>query len=299
MNIGLIGTGLMGQPMALRFKQSGFNVAAYNRTRSKLDLLEKEGVHIADSVTDLLKQCDCVVLMVTNAEAIASLILTDTVKPHLKNCTILQMSTIAPEQSQAIRDEVVVAGGEYVEAPVLGSIPQAKEGSLQIMVGATPEQFVRLQPVLQCLGSEPMHMGEVGSATATKLAMNQLIGSLTTAFSLSLGLVQHAGIDIEKFMSILRQSALYAPTFDKKLQRMVNQDFENPNFPSKHLLKDMLLFTHTAEHYGMDARLVESVAEIVQKAIDQGLATKDYSALYAAVNPVSSTASSAVSSTSI
>ncbi|MGB3496134.1 MAG: NAD(P)-dependent oxidoreductase [Elainellaceae cyanobacterium] len=286
MTIGLIGTGLMGQPMALRLKQAGFNVAAYNRTRSKLELLEKEDIELADSVLDLVKRCDCVVLMVTNAEAIASLVLTDEVKSHLKGCTILQMSTISPEQSQAIRDEVVAAGGEYVEAPVLGSIPQANDGSLQIMVGATPEQFGRLQPVLQCLGSEPIHTGEVGTAAATKLAMNQLIGSLTTAFSLSLGLVQQAGIDIDKFMSILRQSALYAPTFDKKLQRMVERNFENPNFPAKHLLKDMRLFIETAEHHGIDASLVESVAALVQKAMNQGLADSDYSALYAAVNPV-------------
>lgn len=285
MNVGLIGTGLMGHPMTLRLQQAGFQVTAYNRTRSKLEPLEKEGVTIADCVADLVRQCDCVVLMVTNAEAIASLILTEEVKPHLKGRTILQMSTIAPEQSQALRDSVVAVGGDYVEAPVLGSIPQAKDGTLQIMVGATPRQFERLQPILQCLGSEPMLMGEVGTAAATKLAMNQLIGTLTTAFSLSLGLVQQTGIDVEKFMAILRQSALYAPTFDKKLPRMVNRNFENPNFPTKHLLKDMLLFTHTAEHYGMDARLVASVAEIVQKAINKGLSDTDYSALYAAVTP--------------
>lgn len=286
MKIGLIGTGLMGQPMTLRLKQSGFDVAAYNRTRSKLEPLEKEGVQIVDSVTNLIQQCDCVILMVTNAEAIANIILTDDVKQRLKECTILQMSTISPQQSRTIRDEVLAVGGEYVEAPVLGSIPQVKEGSLQIMVGSTPEQFEKLQPVLECLSSEPIHMGEVGTAAATKLAMNQLIGSLTTAFSLSLGLVQQEGIDVEKFMSILRQSALYAPTFDKKLQRMVNLNFENPNFPTQHLLKDMLLFAHTAEQRGMDASLVQSVAKVAQKAIDCGLATQDYSALYVAVNSV-------------
>lgn len=287
LSIGFIGTGLMGVPMALRLIAEGFEVTAYNRTRSKLEPLERAGAQAADSVTDLVRQSDCMILMVTNAEAIAQLILTDEVKPLLANRLVIQMSTIAPDQSQGIGETVIQAGGEYLEAPVLGSIPQAKDGSLIVMVGGRPEVFEKASPVLKCFGPEPMLMGDVGTAAATKLAMNQLIGSLTTAFSLSLGLVQRAGIDVNQFMDIVRQSALYAPTFDKKLQRMCDRDFSNPNFPAKHLLKDMNLFADAATSAGLDPSLVKSVSQIAQKAVDQGWADADYSALYAAVNPES------------
>ena len=118
--------------------------------------------------------------------------------------------------------------------------------------------------------------------------MNQLIGSLTAAFAMSLGLVQREGIDIERFMAIVRESALYAPTFDKKLSRMVNRDFENPNFPTKHLLKDMTLFAAAAEEAGSDATAAAAVGQVVQRAIAMGLADKDYSALFAAVSPADS-----------
>ena len=108
-------------------------------------------------------------------------------------------------------------------------------------------------------------MGPVGTAATAKLAMNQLIGSLTAAFSMSLGLVQKEDLDIEKFMSIVRESALYAPTFDKKLTRMRDRNFSNPNFPTKHLLKDMNLFAQAAQDRGIDATVAAGVSQLAQK----------------------------------
>ena len=170
----------------------------------------------------------------------------------------------------------------------MGSIPQVKSGTLILMVGATPEQFEQWQPILKCFGPEPELMGAVGTAAATKLAMNQLIGRLPAAFSMSLGLAQKEGLDLEKFMTIVRNSALYAPTFDKKLTRMCDRNFANPNFPTKHLLKDMRLFVQAAQHQNIDATVAEGVSKVTARAIDQGLADEDYSALYDVVNPQTS-----------
>ena len=115
--------------------------------------------------------------------------------------------------------------------------------------------------------------------------MNQLIASLTAAFSLSLGLVEKEGVEIEKFMKILRQSALYAPTFDKKMSRMLDRNFANPNFPTKHLLKDTNLFLQEAEEIGLDIIGLEGTKKIIQKAIESGFSDADYSAIFAAINP--------------
>ncbi len=169
------------------------------------------------------------------------------------------MATIYPTESKEIRDEVVACGGEYLEAPVLGSIPQVKSGSLIVMVGASPEQYEKWSGLLKVFSPEPLHIGAVGSGAAIKLAMNQLIGSLTTAFALSLGLIVREGIDVDLFMQIVRDSALYAPTFDKKLQRMLERNYENPNFPVKHLLKDTNIFINAAESVGIDVSIQEGV----------------------------------------
>jgi len=154
-----------------------------------------------------------------------------------------------------------------------------------VMVGSTAEQLQRWHPLFNDLGTQVKYMGEVGAGAGVKLAMNQLIGSLTNAFALSLSLVQRENIDVDAFMDIVRNSALYAPTFDKKLNRMCDRNFADPNFPTKHLLKDMRLFSQAASDAGLSPQLVDSVAEIAEAAITQGLADQDYSALYAAVNP--------------
>ena len=117
-----------------------------------------------------------------------------------------------------------------------------------------------------------------------KLALNQLIAGLTSTFALSLSFVQQQGVDVEQFMNVVRQSALYAPTFDKKLDRMCDRNFENPNFPTKHLLKDTNLFLNQAAELGLNTKSLEGIKQIIEQAIAIGLAEKDYSAIYSAID---------------
>lgn len=287
MTVGILGTGLMGQPMALKLLDAGYDVLAYNRTRSKLDPVREAGGAIADTPADVVKGADCLITMLTNAEAIRQTLLSDAAKPYLTGRTVVQMGTIAPSESKALQQDVIAASGEYLEAPVLGSIPQVKTGELIVMVGATPALFEQHLPLLQVFGTAPILLGEVGSGASVKLAMNQLIGSLTTAFAASLAMVRQENIDIEAFMGIVRQSALYAPTFDKKLSRMMESNYSDPNFPAKHLLKDTNLFIREAQQIGLDASLSDGVRQVVEKALDRGLADLDYSALFEAVKPES------------
>jgi 3-hydroxyisobutyrate dehydrogenase len=279
--IGIIGTGLMGLPMAQRLIGFGEGLVAYNRTRTKLVPLEEQGVIAAQSTAEVLATAQVAVLMLSDAAAIAQELFQPDVL--LTGKTLIQMGTIAPEQSCALRDRVVAVGGEYLEAPVLGSIPEAKAGTLMVMVGAEPVQFERWRSLLQRFGPEPVLLGPVGHAATVKLSLNQLIGSLTTAFGLSLALIQRQGVDPQAFMHLLRQSALYAPTFDKKLQRLLERNYSSPNFPTKHLLKDMRLFEQTAQAAGLSTEMVRAVEAILQRAIASGLGDADYSALVEAL----------------
>ncbi len=278
--IGFIGTGLMGLPMAERLIAAGHSVIAYNRTAAKLESLT--GAAIAVSPESAIAQSESVILMLTHAAAIRAMLSDHTA---LRDRTIIQMSTIAPDESKAIRDYVVSAGGSYLEAPVLGSIPEARSGKLLVMVGAEPQQFEQFRSLLQTFGENPILLGSVGSAATVKLALNQLIGSLTSAFAASLGLVLRQNVDAEAFMQILRQSAVYAPTFDKKLQRMLDREFENPNFQTKHLQKDIDLFIEAGKSSNLNVAAVEGVKQILNTAIAQNLADLDYAALFSIVCP--------------
>jgi 3-hydroxyisobutyrate dehydrogenase len=280
--VGLMGTGLMGLPMAERLIAVDVPLIVYNRTPEKLEPLRSAGAEIAESVAEFVQKSETIITMLTNGDAIQETLLSDSVQSHLADRTVIQMGTIAPSESRQIQNVIQHAGGDYLEAPVLGSIPEVKAGKLQVMVGATPEQFQQWLPLLQHFG-KPMHIGEVGAASALKLSLNQLIGSLTTAFALSLSFLQSQGGDVETFMQILRESALYAPTFDKKLQRMLDHNYANPNFPTKHLLKDMNLFLQEAAASGLRVDSLEGVRQILETACATKLTDEDYSALVEAV----------------
>ncbi len=284
MKVGFIGTGLIGLPMAQRLLTNQIALTVYNRTASKLEPLRQAGAVVATNVSELLQQVEGVITMLTDAQAIQDLLFSEDARPYLAGRTVIQMGTIAPSESRMFQQELAAIAADYFEAPVLGSIPEATAGQLQIMVGASAEQFEQWQSMFLYLGT-PMLIGEVGSASALKLSLNQLISSLTTSFALSLGFVQRQGVGVETFMQILRRSALYAPTFDKKLQRMVERNFDAPNFPTKHLLKDTNLFLTEAIAAGLRVDSAAGVSRILELACQSGLADADYSALFAAISP--------------
>lgn len=284
--VAVLGMGLMGRAAAGRLAATGQEVLAWNRSPEALEPLQ--GIDRLNTTTDLaaaIAPADRVVLWLADGAAIRSVLLDRAIGALLADKTVVQMGTIAPEESRAIGAELTALGCDYYEAPVLGSIPELSAGKLLLMVGATPQQFDRDRAWLQTFGPEPLLVGPVGSAAALKLAMNQLIGSLTTAFAASLALVQREGIAVETFLQILRPSALYAPTFDKKLQRMLDRDFDRPNFPTKHLLKDLDLFSQAAGAQGIETAPVQAVRAVVERAIALGLGNTDYSALFAAIAP--------------
>jgi 3-hydroxyisobutyrate dehydrogenase len=285
MKIALLGTGLMGRAMAERILAANHELVVFNRTREKVEPLRALGVEVADVSHDAIRSSKCMILMLADARAIHEVLLSAPSRAELSDRTVIQMGTISPNQSIAINEEVLKAGGQYLEAPVLGSIPDVKAGKLIVMVGASSGQFKRWSELLTCFGPNPILVGPVGHASSLKLAMNQLIASLTAAFALSLAFVQRKGISVDLFMKVLRESFLYAPQFDKKLERMMTEDHSNPFFPTKHLAKDIDLFTDEAQSMNMETAGLEGIRRLVAMAVDKGYAEEDYSALFDIINP--------------
>ena len=284
-DVSLLGTGLLGAPSARRLLETGLCVTVWNRTREKAHALAPYGARVADTAAEALAASPVALLFLADAAAIGASVLTAEARNVLPSRTVVQMGTIGPGESRRLQRKVGMAGGTYVEAPVLGSIPEALAGTLQVMVGGTGAQLRDLLPLLSRLSLAPFLVGPVGTASALKLGMNQLIGSLTAAFATSLAYVRAEGVEVEPFLRVLRGSALHAPTFDKKLPRMLSGDFSSPSFPVKHLLKDMQLFVAAATAAGVATELPGSVARLVERAVEMGLGDRDYSALYRAVEP--------------
>lgn len=284
MQIAILGGGLMGQAVAEHLLDERHDIFIYNRTPDKVTNLASRGATLCNSAEQAVEQADYILLLLADADAIDSVIAE--IEPlSLQGRLIIQMGTIAPAESQHIAEQLAYAETDYLECPVLGSLPEARNGTLILMAGGSEESYQRALPLLQVLGKQPRHIGPTGQGAAVKLAMNQLIAGLTATFALSLNLVEQYHIDTEQFMEIVRESALYAPTYDKKLKRMLSRNFANPNFPTKHLAKDTRLFLDVAKSLHLNASGLQGISELLDEALALGLENTDYSALFAAISP--------------
>jgi 3-hydroxyisobutyrate dehydrogenase len=285
MKIAVFGLGLMGSEIALRLLRQGLDVRGWNRSPGPARTLADQGLPIAATPAAAALGAEALILVLSDADAIHQTLFQGAAPPDLKGRICIQMGTIAPVESRNLAEAVARAGGSYLEAPVLGSLPEAREGRLIVMAGGDQALFQRCLPLLQVLGADPKRVGEVGQGAALKLAMNQLIAGLTATFSLSLGLVRAEGIEVETFMGLLRASALYAPTFDKKLPKYLSHDYAGANFPLKHLLKDVRLFRQVSEPLGLDNAFITTLEAACIRALGKGFGDQDYSALYEALVP--------------
>lgn len=278
----VLGLGLMGLAIAARLRHEGFEVTAWNRGAAGARRGVEAGLRVQPALAEAVAGASTLLLTLSDFEAIDGLLFAPGA-PSLDGRRLLQMGTIGPDESRALAAKSAAAGARYLEAPVLGSIPEAGAGTLILMVGGERADFEALAPLLEALGRAPELLGPVGSGAAMKLAMNQLIASLTLGFSASLGLVQAEGLSVDRFMDLLRKSALYAPTFDKKLPRMLGRDYGNPNFPLKHLAKDVELFRRAALAHGIETGVLAAALAVLEKGCAGGRADEDYAALFEAV----------------
>lgn len=286
MKTAVLGLGLMGSEIALRLKRQGIQVACWNRGPERAQAARERGLAVMDSAAEAIAAADLVLLVLSDAPAIRQTLLeAPEAAGAISGRTLVQMGTIGPAESRAIAARVEGLGARYLEAPVLGSLPEVREGRLILMAGGDPGLFEQCLPVFRDLSRDPRLIGPVGAGAALKLAMNQLIAGLTATFSLSLGLVRAEGIAVEQFMDLLRGSALHARTFDKKLDKYLSHDYGAANFPLKHLLKDVRLVRQVAEPIGLDTGLLAALESGCERAQAQGYGDQDYSALYEAISP--------------
>ena len=276
-SVAVLGTGLLGTAIATRLLEQGLNVHVWNRDPSRIVSLVEKGATAIDDLGQAAKNNSILITVLRDGAATASVIGTI---GDLQSSTVVPMGTMGVEESRKLATQVADQGGQYLEAPVLGSKPQALNGSLLVMAGGEEQVFEEQRPLLSHLCQEPQLVGPVGSGAATKLALNQLIASLTHSFSLSLQLIQRAGVPVETFMAILRPSALYAPTFDKKLQRMLDHTYADPNFSTALLRKDLRLFLEEAATAGLQDQGLSGLLTLLEQAKGTDLDEQDYCALH-------------------
>ncbi|HET18995.1 MAG TPA: NAD(P)-dependent oxidoreductase [Chromatiales bacterium] len=279
MKISLLGTGLLGSAVVERLLAQGHEVTVWNRSADKAAPLQGKGARHATTAAEAIAASEITLLYLADRAACEDVLGEADAQAALPGQRARVLRPDGTHLQQGAAGQVTAAGGQYAECPVLGSLPEARAGTLILMYGGDETLFGQLEPMLLDLGPEPKRIGAVGQAAALKLAMNQLIASETAAFAMSLALVQANGVSVDDFMQLLRGSALYAPTFDKKLERMLSGNYAGPNFPLDHLIKDVRLFIRAAEGAGLDASPLAALEAVLGDVSARGHGSEDYSVL--------------------
>ena len=281
MRIGVAGLGLMGSGIAKRLINNGHKVSVYNRTRSKSLHFSNEAT-IASSPKELGQACDLVITIVTNFDAVKTVLFgrEGVVESENNNLIVADVSTISPAQSEHCAQRLRSAGIEMLGVPVMGGPAAAETGNLVPIVSGSKQAFEKVRQVIEELGTT-FYVGEVdGSANNIKLALNLNIALIACALSEGMTLVKRAGIDPSIFVKILNSTYFKTGLSEIKAPKMIKKEF-SPSFHLKNMLKDLELATTTAQLNGLTLPQTALAEQMFRAANNIGFSEQDYTAIYA------------------
>ena len=246
-NIGFIGLGIMGKPMCLNLLKSGYSVTAYNRTKSKMDEIVREGAEAADSPGQVADRSDIIITIVTDSPDVEEVILGKEGIIHgvKTGSVVIDMSTISPLVTRTIARKLNEKGAEMLDAPVSGGDTGAKAGTLAIMVGGKKDVFEKCLPVFEVLGKSITHVGDHGMGQTVKLC-NQILVSVTNmAVCEALLFAKKSGVDPTVMIEATKNGAAGSWQLSNLAPKMVVRDFA-PGFMIDLQQKDLRLALESA-----------------------------------------------------
>lgn len=279
--IGWIGLGQMGSIMALNVTKAGYAVNVFNRTPQKATPLADLGARVMTSSKDVVANSDVTVLMLTNAEAIrAALHGEDGVLAGVSpGHTIIDMSTIAPQESEEFAKLVESKGGKYLDAPVSGSIGAAAVAGLIILAGATEQELVEFIPVFATLGKKVIPFGSIGKGSAAKLVINLLLAIFSQAIGETMLFAEKLGLDQASVIDLISNSGMNTPLFQTKKDMFRSQEFPS-QFMLELMAKDLGLISNAIDAVGLQLPLAQIVDSTFAGARDNGKGKLDLAAIY-------------------
>ncbi len=274
-----VGLGQMGLPMAGRLLDAGHDLVVWNRTPAKADPLVERGAVLVDTPAEAARQSMAVFTMVSTPEALEEVVFGPggLVEGMEEGHTLIEMSTVGPD---VIRDlgERVPDDVDVIDAPVLGSVPQATDGTLKVFVGAEPDLAEEWLPVLEAFG-RPIHMGPPGAGAAMKLVTNSILGALMSGLAEALTLADAFALDQSTVLDILAESPIGVTVTSKR--ELIESGRFPPRFKLSLAAKDLRLVTGTAQQAGLQLPLAMAARAWFELADSAGLGPFDYSAVTA------------------
>lgn len=279
--IGFIGLGVMGKPMAKHLLAKGHAVIAFNRSRPAVDELVAAGATAGTGPADVARQSTVVITMVPDTADVERVLTgADGVLSTLPSgSVVVDMSSISPVATVALAAQVDAKGSAMLDAPVSGGEVGAINATLSIMVGGPAAALARVRPILECMGSRIIHVGEAPGSGQTCKVCNQIaIGGALAGVSEALALARKAGVDPVKVREALLGGFAASKVLEVHGERLITKNFV-PGFRTRLYQKDLRLAGETAASHGVALPATAVVAQLLNALAASGGADLDYSAL--------------------
>ena len=284
-NIGFIGIGLMGFPMAKNLLKFGYNLKAYNRSQDKADRLKEFGAEISVSIKDVVTNSDIIITMLTDDNAVEKVMGSDEFISNIKEgATVIDMSSVNPvltiKYSKKLKEKKI----DYLDAPVSGGTIGAEEATLAIMVGGDEETFKNCYELLKKMGN-PTLVGPVSSGQISKLANQIIVGVTIGAVAEAVTLCEKSGTNPNKMIEALSGGWADSKILQTHGKRMIDKDF-TPKGKTTTQLKDMTNIINAGKAVDTHLPISSLVKEMYKDLVADGHGNTDHSSLYNAIKKI-------------
>jgi 3-hydroxyisobutyrate dehydrogenase/2-hydroxy-3-oxopropionate reductase len=272
--VGFIGLGIMGFPMAENLLKAGYSVTVFNRKQAKADELRRRGANVAASPAEAGRRASIIFLCVGDTRAVREVCgsLLQGVQP---GSVVADASTISPDASRELAEQFRERGASFLDAPCSGSKSGAADATLTFMVGGEKAAFDRARPYLAAMGKRIFHVGPNGSGLQVKLTQN-LIGALTMqAMAEGFVLARKAGLSPSLVLEVLQASVARNPMIEAKLPAVLRRQFD-PSFSLKWMHKDMTLMLESARRLSVPLPATALVREMFGAGVAMGYGEDDF-----------------------
>jgi 3-hydroxyisobutyrate dehydrogenase len=280
MRIGLVGLGRMGAAMSYRLRQQGFDVVGWDQNTATTRTLAESGLRIAPNARAVADDCEIVISIITEDHGVRQIFtgVAGFLEADVRGKLFIEMSTLQPMTGRELALVVEAKGARLIESPVLGTIPQVRDGKLFALVGGRAEDLELARPVLEKMTRRIAHMGPNGSGYAMKLAVNLGLGAYIQALSESLALGAKQGLTLDQMLEVL-QEAPYASGWLKSKIDVLKGGTAEKTLDIGTLRKDVMSAVATGALTGVPMPLSAGTLTSLSAAVANGLGAGDLAEL--------------------
>ncbi|MGV9990272.1 NAD(P)-dependent oxidoreductase [Streptomyces sp. NPDC003374] len=284
MDVGFIGLGVMGAPMALRLARAGTGLIVWNRTAARAEPLRAAGAEVAAEAAEVFERADVVLLMVADERA------TDAVlgrggpgfAARVSGRTVVHMGTTSPEYSRSLEADVLCAGGRYAEAPVSGSRVPAENGELVALLAGAEETVAAVRPLLAPMCRETFVCGPAPGALLMKLSVNLFLITLVTGLTEAYHFADRQGLDRRLFLDVLGAGPMASAVSRVKAPKLLAGDF-SVQAGALDVLKNNRLIAEAARASGIASPLLDVCHTLFGETVSLGHGAEDMVAVLRAI----------------